>query len=338
MSDYISSLAELLDPMTPEAFRAEYLHNKPVHVRGRPEKFASTLDWADINRMLAMDVWSQQTLQLHIDANRVPPAAYCMTAANRDHQPVMRPDPDKVQELVGRGATLLLNEIETLAPGVLSIVDTLERELGAKSAVNLYCSRKERKGFGSHCDRHDVFAAQLYGSKRWNIYQGQLDKPIEHAMFQNVPQVEYDRRKGEVAEVIEMNPGDLLYLPRGKFHDALTMSEISVHLSISSNEPLGLDWLTQLWNLAVQDPEFRTVLPLPDGPSGEQALHQHLRHLYERLGAIAFDARSLRMATTLRSGYGIKRGRYDLPGSPDAGDARRPAEPLAAKSKATRPS
>jgi len=329
MSDPISNLAELLDPVTPETFRREYLHKKPLHVRGRPEKFASILDWSDINRMLAMDVWTQQTLQLHIDKSRVPPGAYCVNAANRDHQPIMRPDPGKVGELMGRGATLLLNEVETLAPGVLALVDTIQRDLGAKSSVNLYFSRKERKGFDSHCDRHDVFAVQIYGTKRWNIYQGQLDRPIEHAMFQNVPQIEYDRLKGEVAEVIEMNPGDLLYLPSGKFHDALTSGDNSVHLAVSSNEPLGLDWLTQLWNIALRDPEFRTVLPFPEGPSGEQALHQHLKHLYERLGAIAFDAQSLRMAGNLRGNYGIKRGGYDLPDSPDAGAS--PAEPVPSK-------
>jgi len=325
MNHPISSLADLLDPVTPEAFRADYLHDKPLHVRGRPEKFAEILDWADLNRMLAMDVWTQQTLQLHVDAKRVPPSAYCVNAANRDHQPILRPDSDKVQELIGRGATLLLNEIETLAPGVLAIVETIQRELGAKSSVNLYFSQKERQGFDSHCDRHDVFALQIYGAKRWTVYQGQLDKPIEHAMFQNVPQIEYDRLKGEVAEVVEMNPGDLLYLPRGRFHDAITSGEASVHLAVSSNEPLGLDWLTQLWNLAVRDPEFRSVLPLPDGPAGEQALHQHLRRLYERLGAIAFDRQSLQLAKALRSGYGIKRGHYDLPAASDARAEPRPA-------------
>jgi len=332
MNDPISSLAELLDPMTPETFRAEYLHKKLLHVRGRPEKFASVLDWSDINRMLAMDVWTQQTLQLHLDKNRAPSGAYCVNASNRDHQPVMRPDPDKVRELMGRGATLLLNEVETLAPGVLALVDVIQRDLGAKSSANLYFSRKERKGFDSHCDRHDVFAVQIYGTKRWNIYQGQLDRPIEHAIFQNVPQIEYDRLKGEVAEVVEMNPGDLLYLPRGKFHDAMTTGDVSVHLAVSSNEPLGLDWLTQLWNLALRDPEFRTVLPLPEGPAGEQALHRHLKLLYERLGAIAFDAQSLNLVKNLRGNYGIKRGSYDLPDLPDpTGAGTSPAGPVPAK-------
>ena len=132
-------------------------------------------------------------------------------------------------------------------------------------------------------------------------------------MFQNIPQVEYDRLKGPVSEVVEIHPGDLLYLPRGRFHDAVATSDISVHLSLSCNEPNGLDWLTQLWSLAVQDAAFRNVLPRPAGPSGEEALGHHLRHLYERLGDIAFDPKGLQIAKNMRRGYGIKRGEYHLP-------------------------
>ena len=93
----------------------------------------------------------------------------------------------------------------------------------------------------------------------------------------------------------------------------MATSDISVHLSLSCNEPNGLDWLTQLWNLAVQDAAFRNVLPRPDGQSGEEALGHHLRHLYEHLGDIAFDPKGLQIAKNMRRGYGIKRGEYHLP-------------------------
>ncbi len=313
MTDRIASLSEFLDPVEPDAFRAEYFHRQPLHIRGRPDKFRSVLTWDDINRMLVMDIWTQQTLQLFLDTHRVPPAAYCASTVNRDNQHVMRPDPDKVQEMISRGAALLLNQVESLAPGVLALVDTIQNDFGAKSSANLYLSHKERQGFDSHCDRHDVFAVQVYGTKRWTIYRGQLDNPIEHAMFQNVPQVEYDRLKGPVSEVVETQPGDLLYLPRGRFHDAVATSDVSVHLSLSCNEPNGLDWLTQLWSLAVRDAAFRTELPRSDGPSGEEALGHHLKQLYERLGDIAFDRKGLETAKNLRRGYGIKRGDYHLP-------------------------
>ncbi len=320
MSDQISSLAALLDPFDAEAFRADYLHKRPLHVAGRPGKFAASLSWDELNRMLAMDVWTQQTLQLYADTRRVPPAAYCVNTMSRDRQPVMRPEPAKVQELIARGATLLLNEIESLAPGVLALVEAVQEGIGAKSSANLYLSCKARKGFDSHSDRHDVFAVQLFGRKRWNVYEGQLDNPIEHAMFQNVPQADYDRLKGSLAEVVEMNAGDLLYLPRGRFHDALVGDGISVHLSVACNEPNGLDWLTQLWNRALRESDFRAVLPRPDTPAGREALDGHLRHLFERLGSLAFDPQGQQAVRNLRQGYGIARGGYDLPAAAGAGE------------------
>jgi hypothetical protein len=72
-------------------------------------------------------------------------------------------------------------------------------------------------------------------------------------------------------------------------------------------------------------------LPYPEGPSGEQALHDHLRRLYDRLGAIVFDDQSLNMAKNLRGNYSIKRGSYDLPDLPDAGADPRLAEPALAE-------
>ena len=47
--------------------------------------------------------------------------------------------------------------------------------------------------------------------------------------------------KGRVAEEILMRPGDLLYLPRGQFHDALASTDASIHVTLSCAEPNGLD-------------------------------------------------------------------------------------------------
>jgi hypothetical protein len=301
MSTRISSLAELLDPMTAEAFLADHLHKAPLHLRGRPEKFASVIDWSDINRMLAMDVWTQQTLQLHLDKNRVPAGAYCVTAANRDHQSIMRPDPDKVQELMGHGATLLLNEIETLAPGLGQPL------LLAQGAQRLRFPLRP--------------ARCLRPADLWDQTLEHLRGPARSAdRTRDVPECPADgirSPQGQGRRDRRDEPG------RPALSAARQVSRCADdrrHFGASRGvQQRGLDWLTQLWNIAVRDPEFRSVLPLPSGPSGEQALQRHLKRLYERLGTLAFDEQSLRMVTNLRANYGIKRGRYDLPDLPETG-------------------
>lgn len=325
MTALITSFADLLDPVTPERFFGDYHHKKPLHIPGSPDKFASIMSWDVINRMLAMDVWNNQTLQLYVDRQQVPPGAYCRRTVNRQRQTVMQPDSERVKDMLRRGASLLLNEIETLHPGTLAVVETIRQTLGAKVSANLYCSWQERQAFDSHYDRHDVYVLHVHGEKSWRVYEGRADNPIEHAAFYNIPQADYDRMKGKVALEPVVRPGDLLYLPRGQFHDALATSEASVHVTFACSEPTGLDWLTQLWEQAVQDSGFRAYLPRDDGPDGEAALRAHLERLLDTLRRKGLEGPGLDAAKALQAGFGIKRGAFNLP---DKGGGKKGDSPL----------
>ncbi len=48
------TLADLLAPVTPERFFAEFHDRAPLHIRGEPGKFAGVLSWRQINRLLDM--------------------------------------------------------------------------------------------------------------------------------------------------------------------------------------------------------------------------------------------------------------------------------------------
>ncbi len=313
MTQLITTLAQLLDPVTPEAFFAKTHHKKPLHVPGVADKFASVMSWEILNQILAMDVWDANTLQLVLDRQRVPPASYSQSATNRSQRQVMQPDSRKVMDLIRAGASLVLNNIETLHPCCLAVAETIGRSLGAKVSANLYCSWQQHQAFDSHYDRHDVFALHVVGEKRWQVYEGCLDNPIEHATFYNLPQAECDRLKGAVAMDVTMGPGDLLYLPRGQFHDALASTEASIHVTFGCNEPTGLDWLSAFWERAVRDSAFRAYLPPTDSPEGEAALVRHLETLMNRLKAMALEPQSLETTKAFQRSFGVKRNPYDLP-------------------------
>ena len=51
--------------------------------------------------------------------SRCPPQAYCRQRVDRSGQRQFVPDPVQVQQHLARGASLVLNEIETLVPGIL---------------------------------------------------------------------------------------------------------------------------------------------------------------------------------------------------------------------------
>lgn len=319
MTDMITSFEKLLNPMTPEAFFAEVHYRQPIHIPASwAEKFSSVMSWDILNEMLAMDVWDGSTLQLVIDRQRVPPASYSRHVLNRNQRQVMQPDSAKVMELIRQGASLVLNNIETLHPGCLAVAETIGAGLGAKVSANLYCSWQQHQAFDSHYDRHDVFALHVVGEKRWRVYEGRLENPIEHPAFYNIPQAECDRLKGQIAAELTMRSGDLLYLPRGQFHDALASSEASIHVTFGCNEPTGLDWLTFFWERAVQDSGFREYLPRSGGPAGgpggDEALKAHLAKLVERLKDMAMEPQSLAASKAFRQGFSVPRSTYDLPG------------------------
>jgi ribosomal protein L16 Arg81 hydroxylase len=317
----MTSFAALLAPVAPERFLDEVRDRTWLQVEAGAEKTRDLISWDALARLLEMDVWTDRTLQLVLDRQRVPVEAYCREARDRSHQPVRKPDGQLVQQWLARGASLLLNEIETLHPPIRAVAECLERTLGAKASANLYCSWQGHQAFDSHYDRHDVYAFQVVGRKRWRIYEGRADRPIEHAAFYNVPQAEYDRMKGAVAAEIAMTPGDLLYLPRGQFHDALAEDEASVHVTFSCSAPIGLDWLNDLWSIALQDPLFRTDLP-----TDETALAAHFSALGQRLAALAQDPETIRRSVAARMRFAPERPHVELPPpkAPSAGPATAP--------------
>ena len=80
----IQSLTDLLSPLAPERFFAEYYDRQPLHLRGGLGKFASVLSWRQINRLLDMThIWSAQSLKLVLDGTPVPPEQYCIRATSR---------------------------------------------------------------------------------------------------------------------------------------------------------------------------------------------------------------------------------------------------------------
>src|SRR3712207_2048937 len=261
-----TTFAELLAPVTPEQFFAEYYDRKPLHVRGGAAKFASVLSWRQINRLLDMThVWSAQSLKLVMDGNAVPPDQYCARALSRDNEQVMQPVAAKLREWVGRGASLVMNDVDSLTPGLRAVSDALEGAGLGKAQANVYISWQSHKAFPAHYDTHEVWAVQVEGEKTWNVWEGRADHPIGHPVFRSQTQAHHERAKGALRAKVHMRPGDLLYLPRGWYHDALAEAPASVHVAYGVHAPLGMDLMNVLLERALHDAEFRRPLPRQDG-------------------------------------------------------------------------
>ncbi|MDX1434617.1 MAG: cupin domain-containing protein [Gammaproteobacteria bacterium] len=270
------NFADLLAPTPVETFFARYYSRAPLHVPGEGSRFDQVFSWSDLNRLVDMTtLWSDRTLKLVLDGQVVAAERYCQPGLDREGRSSMRPVPDRVVALLERGATLILNVIERLSPGIAAITHTLEAVTGGPVVCNAYCSWKERPAFTSHFDVTDVFALQIGGHKRWRIYSGRYENPLDDSShnYSSFPREHHEQARGEVLEEVDMQPGDLLYIPRGQYHDALASSDASLHLSFGVNRTTGIDLMRLLVRSLPDVPAFRAPLPHFDDREA------HLAHL-----------------------------------------------------------
>ena len=308
------SFDAIMAPLGAERFFAEYEGKKPLHLKGAADKFAEVMTWGKLNDLLGQaTIWSQHSLQLVLDKDPIPAARYAAPATGRDGGQVLRPDPDKVKDFLRRGATMVANDIDHLSPGLTAFADAMEQALCGKAQGNLYLSSRRRQGFGAHFDTHDVYAVHVEGTKTWHIYEGRADDPIAHPMFKTLGREHHEKAKGAKLMDVHMEPGDLLYLPRGQYHDALADEGGTMHIAFGITYPIGMDVMTFLFDRVVAEPEFRANLPRPDGPEAAAALQDRLAALGDKLRAVLAEPLTAAQIAALQRAFRYPRHAYNLP-------------------------
>ena len=82
----------------------------------------------------------------------------------------------------------------------------------------------------------DVFILQLDGRKEWRLYDVPVKHPFMGHKVGRVPQGEPPAQAGRPRMTLTLEPGDMLYMPRGLVHEAATTDAApSLHLTITAD-------------------------------------------------------------------------------------------------------
>jgi lysine-specific demethylase/histidyl-hydroxylase NO66 len=273
--------AEFLAPMPVETFIADHYGKRPVQIRGESPR-GGLLSMQRLEELLSVRPhWTEDNLKLILNSRPIM-GEHFFEEAQAGRTP-RRADPAKIELFLRMGASLVGDHIEDIDRNVRDAAAMLSEQFAGTAGANVYCSFKGIRAFNSHCDLHEVFAVQLEGEKVWQIYENRADSPVETIHGPNAQAI-IDQAKGRVMMTVQMQPGDLLYIPRGYFHDALADTAASLHLTFGIAPLNGRYIFKLIEEMAARDARFRAYLP--DGRSDPASLRSHLAELADELGAL----------------------------------------------------
>ncbi len=275
--------ADFIAPSDAASFRNQYYGKKPLHFPNPDAGRPSLLPWARFNEVLALTpYWNEETLKVYFRSRAALRENYCDTADLRAGMPAPV-NPAKVRALMGLGASLVANHLHRVCPEVGAVVTMLEREFSARAFANVYCSFKDVQAFQTHFDLHDVFAVQAEGEKTWRIYESRADAPVLPLPPGDEIEKWLTESRGKLLFEVRMKPGDILYLPRGQYHDALTGAQASLHVTFGVSPATGLALFKLLESALTPESGFRAYLPAAhDGA----ALRARLAELADRVRTV----------------------------------------------------
>ncbi len=253
MGDRFPSLAHLIAPHPLEDFLANHWEQRYLHVRAQDGvRRDGMLDLAAIDAMLTGRLNRHPGITVVNAKSPVEAADY---AGESDDI-----DPIRLAKLFGGGATIIVNNLDQLAPDVRGLLAKLECELGIHVQANLYMTPGGgAQGFAAHYDSHDVILVQCVGAKHWRLYDSPSGLPMRGERFD----AKATKAGAQTAELL-LQPGDVLYIPRGLMHDAVAVGDQpSIHVTVGFH---AFRWsevlLEALAAVAIDDPSLRAGVPL----------------------------------------------------------------------------
>lgn len=257
------ALARCIEPVRAQKFLDEYWETKPLLVpRDEEGRFLDLLSIGEVERRVADGGLRWPAFRVVKEGEKIVLADY---AEDIPWSPKPFTGAARVERVAAEfegGATIVLQALQLQHPPLAEFCRELEAELGHPVQANAYYTPASAQGFAVHHDTHDVFCLQVEGEKRWLVYPPVLELPLKDQKY--APEM---GDPGDPVLDVTMRAGDMLYLPRGWLHQAMTSDAASLHLTIGVNVFTWRDAVREaLDEAAREDVELRRGVPA-DGRS-----------------------------------------------------------------------
>jgi hypothetical protein len=284
----------LLAPLGVAAFFERYYERAPVHLRAPSPTNAPSL-------------LTHDALLAELLAQPAPPVGLMAFPEHLDpalDSAALLADPSRLRAYVDAGHPLVWNRAHGVSPAVDALTAALSDAFGAHVWPNVYATGEAGTPFAMHFDCHEVLAVHCEGEKTWHISEVRVDRPLDAAEMEPAVAAALHARHDEACArpLLEfaVAPGDVVYIPRGQFHNASTPRGRSLHVTFGIRQLAGFDLMKLLTTAALSEPLFREYFPAaaadPDGARAEAQLQEVLARIRELTfgDALAADLRAAR--------------------------------------------
>ena len=217
LADAQQRLAAFLSPLPAETFLGEGLGGGFRLVRHDGRASRAGLLGADPQSALAAAVRLAPELTWHSANASGPPPGLDGVRDAADFRA-------RIAAFHARNYSVRFPDLRPLSAGLDQLARALELLIQGPVSASAFWSRGGMRA-PVHYDDHDLIVVQLQGTKRWYV----ATRPSD--LFNTWRGVSGNPPDLGAHEVVDLAPGDLMYLPRGTFHTVDSDTE-SVHLAI----------------------------------------------------------------------------------------------------------
>jgi ribosomal protein L16 Arg81 hydroxylase len=195
----------------------DYLINdKPFVIKNALEDSSKYLSWKDVEYCINFP--SKYTFDC-INSNTQNKIEYSRYKPFWMHHYV--PDKRELFDILLNGHTVSICNYGEHNELTNSLCKSLEDVFAVTTSIHAYCGYSESKSFRVHCDYPANFIIQCEGSTNWKVYNNKLShllvlKPTNRMICND---------ELEIAIDVDMEPGDLLYIPSRHYHCATPLTK-----------------------------------------------------------------------------------------------------------------
>jgi lysine-specific demethylase/histidyl-hydroxylase NO66 len=232
----------LIAPMSVEKFYTDYYEKKPLLLKREQRLYFN--GWFSKDEMDRIMRQNELIFGVDIDLTKFE------NGVRQNLNPARTANAETVWGHFDAGCSVRILRPHRYSDTLWALLSALEEEWGRMAGFRT--SAFLTPGGGSralapHFDDIEAFAMQLEGKKRWRLYQSVNDNDA----LPRVPSRNF--REDELPPMlmdVVLEPGDLLYFPRGCIHQAMSQPDIgahSLHITVScGRKDLWADFMETL--------------------------------------------------------------------------------------------